>query len=206
MENNIIIVDYGLGNLKSIQNMLKKIGYNAIITADKKEIEKASKLILPGVGSFDVAMNNIYSNNLQELLDKKVLVDKTPILGICLGMQIMCKSSEEGKTKGLNWIDAEVVKFKFADTKFKSPHMGWNVVKPIHRNSLFKDIDFEEIKYYHVHSYYVNLNDMNDELCSTNYENNFTSGFQKGNIYGVQFHPEKSHKYGFELLKNFASI
>lgn len=204
--NAIIIVDYGLGNLKSIQNMLKKIGYSSKITADKAEIAQAKKLILPGVGAFDNAMNNIYKNELDKLLNKKVLEEKVPILGICLGMQIMCKSSEEGTLDGLSWIDASVLKFKFSETKFKVPHMGWNIVQPIHKNSLFKGLDFEEVKFYHVHSFYVKLNDADNELAVTKYENNFTTAFQKDNIYGVQFHPEKSHKYGFELLRNFAAI
>lgn len=205
-KGNIVIVDYGLGNLKSIQNMLKKIGYASTITSDSEKIEAASKLILPGVGAFDNAMDNIYSTNLHVLLNKKVLEDKTPILGICLGMQIMCNSSEEGRSQGLSWIDAEVLKFKFSNPSFKNPHMGWNIVKPNHDSSLFKGLSSEEIKFYHVHSYYVKLNTLDDELASTIYDNKFTSAFQKNNIYGVQFHPEKSHRYGFELLKNFTAI
>jgi glutamine amidotransferase len=206
MKESIVIVDYGLGNLKSIQNMLKKIGHQSTITSDKTVIADAAKLILPGVGAFDNAMSNIYQNNFDTLLNKKVLEDKVPILGICLGMQIMCNSSQEGKMKGLSWIDAEVLKFKFESSRFKTPHMGWNVVKPTNRSSLFTDSDLEEIKFYHVHSYYVKLNDKKYELANTSYENDFTSAFQKDNIFGVQFHPEKSHRYGFNLLRNFASL
>ena len=202
----ITIVDYGMGNLKSIQNMFKKAGSDTEITSDIDKIIAADKIILPGVGSFDNAMNNIKSKNFLEVLNQKVLVEKTPILGICLGMQIMCNSSEEGQLSGLSWIDAKVNKFNFSDSNFKVPHMGWNEVTPKNYNDLFAGMDNEEIKYYHVHSYFVSVTNKEEILATTNYGFDFVSSFKKDNIYGVQFHPEKSHRFGLQMLKNFASL
>lgn len=200
------IINYGVGNLLSIKNMFKKIGVESLIANSPDDIDNCDKLVLPGVGSFDTAMINYKKSGFEDILNKRVLVNQTPILGICLGMHMMCNSSEEGKLTGLSWIDAKVVKFKFSNTNFKVPHMGWNTVTPIHKKSLFRNINNEELKYYHVHSYYVELNDTDLQLATTKYDFDFTSAFEKDNIYGVQFHPEKSHKYGFELLKNFSSI
>lgn len=200
------IIDYGLGNLKSIQNMLKKLGFDSDITSKVKDIEQSNKLILPGVGSFDTAMRNINDLGLLDVLNKKAKIDKVPILGICLGMQIMCKESEEGNLKGLAWIDAKVKRFNFKSNQYKVPHMGWNRVFPNSSSPLFRDEDSKKIRFYHVHSYYVKLNDPTLEIAYTNYSFNFTSAFQKENIYGVQFHPEKSHKFGFELLNYFAKL
>lgn len=205
--SSIIIVDYGSGNLKSIQNMFKKIGFQSEISNDRKVIEKADKLILPGVGSFDDAMNNIAASNLKELIDYKATDEKVPILGICLGMQIMCNKSEEGVLPGLGWIDAEIVKFSFHDAllKLKIPHMGWNTIFPQNDSILFKNSE-HETKFYHVHSYHVKLYHEIDCIAKTVYGYEFTSAFNKDNIFGVQFHPEKSHKFGMELFKNFTQI
>ncbi len=205
---SIVIIDLNLGNLKSIQNIFKKAGVASIISSDKAVIESADKLVLPGVGAFDSAMHRIKELGIQELLDRKVLQEKTPILGICLGMQIMCNRSEEGSEKGLSWIDGEVAKFKFNDSKFKTPHMGWNFVFPKgSQNKLFEGFEEgERIKFYHVHSFYVKLADQSQVRAVTNYENDFCTSFQKDNIYGVQFHPEKSHKYGLKLIGNFIDI
>lgn len=200
------IINYGVGNLLSIKNMFKKIGVDALIADTPNDIENCDKLVLPGVGAFDTAMTKYKNSGFEDIINERVLVHKTPILGICLGMQMMCNSSEEGELKGLSWIDAEVLKFNFDSPSFKTPHMGWNIVTPIHKNSLFKNIIMDEIKYYHVHSYFVKLNVNSLQLATTKYEFEFTSAFEKDNIYGVQFHPEKSHKYGFELLKNFSTI
>jgi glutamine amidotransferase len=206
-KSSIIIVDYGSGNLKSIQNMFKKIGFESEISNDRKVIETADKLILPGVGSFDDAMNNIAASNLKELINYKATDKKDPILGICLGMQIMCNKSEEGILPGLGWVDADIVKFSFNDglTRLKIPHMGWNTIFPQNNSILFKNFE-DEIKFYHVHSYHVKLNDEIDCIAKTVYGYEFTSAFNKDNIFGVQFHPEKSHKFGMELFKNFTLI
>lgn len=207
MKTNIVIVDYGSGNLKSIQNMFNKIGFESKISNDKKVIETADKLILPGVGSFDDAMNNISTSNLQEIISFKATDKKVPILGICLGMQIMCNKSEEGILPGLGWINADIVKFSFKDSssRLKIPHMGWNTVFPKNDSVLFKNFS-EEIKFYHVHSYHVKLYDEADCISKTFYGYEFTSAFNKDNIFGVQFHPEKSHKFGIELFKNFTLV
>lgn len=202
----ITIVDYGMGNLKSIQNMLKKAGMNSEITSDVSKIEQAVKIILPGVGSFDNAMNNIHELGFYNLLNKKVLEEKVPILGICLGMQIMCKQSEEGTVKGFSWIDADVKRFVFDNKNLKVPHMGWNTVYTKDYSCLFDGFKDAVMRFYHVHSYYVKLNQQEDELSYTHYGFDFTSSFRKNNVFGVQFHPEKSHKFGFSLLKKFAEL
>lgn len=204
----ITIIDYGMGNVGSIQNMIKKIGGEARITSDLEEIKLAEKLILPGVGAFDNGMINLKEKGLIELLNQKVLVEKTPILGICLGMQLMTKSSEEGKLSGLSWIDAETIKFSFDDKKLRIPHMGWNEIQIKKFNTIFKTFDnsFDEVDFYFVHSYYVKCNNIEDEVAKCNYGIEFCCSFQRENIYATQFHPEKSHKFGMKLLKNFVEL
>lgn len=203
----IVIIDYGVGNLGSIFNMLKKIGVHAKISSNIKDIEQADKIILPGVGAFDSGMRRLENGGFIEILNKKVMEEKTPILGICLGMQLMTKSSEEGSLRGLGWFDAETIKFNFSEskTKIKIPYMGWNYVKVCKPSQLFKDM-YAEPKFYLVHSYYIKCNDEKDVLTQTEYYINYTSAFEKDNIFGVQFHPEKSHKYGMKLLKNFSEL
>jgi glutamine amidotransferase len=197
----VVIVDYGLGNLGSIENMLKKINVKCKISGETDDIYAAEKLILPGVGSFDDGMKNLNDKGLKEVLNKKVIEERTPILGICLGMQLMTNGSQEGVLPGLGWIDAESLKFSFSDRTLKIPHMGWNLTHAAKDNTLFGNYDEE--RFYFVHSYYVKLNEANDELAYTEYGVRFTSSFQRDNIYGVQFHPEKSHKFGMSLLRNF---
>ena len=201
----IIIVDYGLGNLGSIYNMLKKIGAEAEISSDPARILEAGKLLLPGVGAFDNGMKNLEELGLISVLEKKVISEKTPLLGICLGMQLLTKRSEEGAREGLGWIDAETVKFNFTGTegKLKVPNMGWNHVQVVKESKLMKDM-YPEPRFYFVHSYHVKCNDPEDELLKSDYGFGYTSGFERDNIIGVQFHPEKSHKYGMKLLQNFA--
>lgn len=196
----IIIVDYKMGNLGSIKNMLKKIGVPSLISADPKEIAKASKIILPGVGSFDRAMENINKLNLKKVLDEAVLINKTPILGICLGMQIMTNGSQEGNQAGLSWIDGQCIKFKLENLRI--PHMGWNYIKIENEIPMSLELT-NRSKFYFVHSYYVQLNDKRNLFFSTNYGIEFCSAFHYKNIYGVQFHPEKSHKFGMQFLTNF---
>ena len=201
-EKKIAIIDYGMGNLGSISNMLKHLGYQSLITSDIAEIKSSDFLILPGVGKFDRAMKNIRDLDLEEALKRKVKEDKIPILGICLGMQIMCKSSEEGIESGLGLIDYEVKKFNFENSDLKVPHMGWNYVQMDEDNILHKNLP-ENTRFYFVHSYYVEENKPAFKIFTTHYGLDFVSGFASKNLFGVQFHPEKSHKYGKALFTNF---
>ena len=202
----ITIIDYKTGNIGSIRNMLRKIRQESVVTSDPAEIEAATKIILPGVGSFDQGMENLISLNIRDILDRKVLREKIPVLGICLGMQLMTNRSEEGKLGGLGWIDAEAIRFKIDNRQqYKTPHMGWNRVRQYKESRLFKDIS-PECRFYFVHAYHVKVRDISDILTTTDYEKEFVSSFEKENIIGVQFHPEKSHKFGMALLKNFAEL
>ncbi len=200
----ICVIDYGLGNLGSIVNMLKKIGVTAAISSESSVINKAKKLILPGVGAFDNGMKNLEERNLIPLLNAKVFQDKTPILGLCLGMQLFTQHSEEGQLPGLGWLEAETVRFQFDQecAHLKIPHMGWNTIQIYQPNPIFTDMD-KESRFYFVHSYHVICTDTSAVLAETQYGYNFTSAVAKENIIGVQFHPEKSHKFGMKLLKNF---
>ena len=203
----ITIVDYGAGNVKSVQNMIKKIGISSILTKDINEIEKAKKLILPGVGHFDYGMNQLQQSKLIEILNQKVLNDKIPFLGICLGAQMLGNKSEEGKEKGLGWIDMDIVKFDLTkiDSKLKIPHMSWNEINITKESPLLLNLN-NESRFYFVHSYHMQTNQNEDILCTTNYGYEFVSVVQKDKIYGVQFHPEKSHKFGVTLLNNFSKL
>lgn len=183
--------------------MLKKVGQQSIITSNLSEVENAEKLILPGVGSFDNGVRNLKEAGLWELLDKKVLIDKTPILGICLGAQLMTRRSEEGKEAGFGWVDADTVKFNIeAGSKLKVPSMGWNDVS-VQKDSNLISKETEIQRFYFVHSYHFKFYDQTQILTESQYAYPFTSAFEKDNILGVQFHPEKSHRYGMQLLRNF---
>jgi glutamine amidotransferase len=200
---SIVILNYGMGNLRSIQKKFDWDGKKAIVSDDLLEIEKAKKLILPGVGHFGTAVQKLKAMNLWELLNYKVLEEKTPILGICLGMQLMAKKSEEGNGEGFGWFDADVVRFQVEDKlRYKVPHIGWNDVVVKKESPLMKNIDKTQ-NFYFVHSYHLVSNNPDDVLAETEYEYSFVSAVSKGNIFGVQFHPEKSHKQGRELLNNF---
>lgn len=202
----ITIINYGMGNLGSVQNMFKRIGVPSEITGDTAEIARATKLLLPGVGAFDAAMDRIAESGLREIMDKKVLQDKIPTLGICLGMQLLTSSSEEGVKAGLGWIPAKTYKFHFPpDSKLKIPHMGWNRVFVKKKSPLLDDLP-EEPRFYFVHSYYIKCEDEANVLTTTSYGHDFHSIAQRGNVFGAQFHPEKSHKYGMKLLENFAKL
>ena len=192
-----------MGNLGSIKNMLSFLGYDSIISDQKKDIDNSDFLILPGVGKFDFAMENINKLNLEEVIKKNVLDKKIPILGICLGMQLMCLRSEEGTKNGLSLIDYEVKKFKFDEkNNLKVPHMGWNFLKKTSDSTLFEGIN-GNLRYYFVHSYFVEDSNNPFKSSLTEYGINFVSSFEKNNLFGVQFHPEKSHRFGKELFKNF---
>ena len=206
MQNRITIIDYGMGNLRSVQKKFQRVGAEVLISSDTEEISQAKKLILPGIGHFANGISNLKKNGMWELLNKMVLEEKVPILGICLGMQLMAKHSEEGNVEGLGWFDAEIIKFQVKDQlKYKVPHMGWNNAVLNKDSILFKDIPKESL-YYFVHSYHIKCNHVQDILTTTKYEYSFTSSIQKNNIYGTQFHPEKSHDWGELLYKNFANI
>ncbi|WP_422089417.1 imidazole glycerol phosphate synthase subunit HisH [Tenacibaculum ovolyticum] len=199
----ITIIDYGLGNIGSVAKMLKKIGANYKISSSKEDIENAEKLILPGVGAFDEGVKVLNNKGYFEIIKRKVIEDKIPILGICLGMQLLTNGSEEGIQEGFGFIDADVKHFNFAkENRLKIPHMGWNVVDIKKQDSIFSGIEREQ-RFYFVHSYAVSCNNDNDVLALTTYGDIFVSAFQKENIFGAQFHPEKSHKFGINLFKNF---
>lgn len=201
----IVIVDYGMGNLGSIANMLKKAGAKAVISADAGAIEDASKLILPGVGAFDNGMKNLADRGLIPLLNSHILEKKKPILGLCLGMQLFSRHSEEGQLPGLGWLDAETIRFRFDSSNdlLKIPHMGWNTIEIQQAHPLFANMEGEP-RFYFVHSYHVVCADRVNVLAQTTYGFDFVSMVVKENILGAQFHPEKSHKFGMWLLKNFA--
>lgn len=202
----VVIVDYQMGNVGSIVNMLKKIGISAVASSDFDKIRNADKLILPGVGSFDGGMANLQRLGMVHLLEEKVLEQKAPILGICLGMQLMTKSSEEGNMAGLGWVKARTLRFKHDNAaNLKVPHMGWNTIIPKKNSALLAGMD-DEKRFYFVHSYHVHCEEPNDILAVTPYGYDFVSAVEHGNIYCVQFHPEKSHKFGMKLLKNFVGI
>ncbi len=202
----ITIVDYGMGNLNSVKNMLKYLGYDSTVTGDPELIRQADKLILPGVGHFGMAMDVIRKSDFLDILNDKVLEEKTPILGICLGMQLLLEYSEEGDCDGLGWIPGQVKKFEFPDQpQLKIPHMGWDYIEKCKDSPLFADSVGGE-RYYFVHSYYVRCTDREDAAATTAYGFSFDSVVERGNIMGTQFHPEKSHKFGMGILKNFAKL
>lgn len=200
----IVIVDCQIGNVGSILNMLRKAGAAAVISSSADDIAAADKLILPGVGAFDNGMAKLRSSGLVPLLREKVMDQGTPILGICLGMQLFTTGSEEGVLPGLGWLAARTVRFRAdANRQLKVPHMGWNAVRPRDRDSLFWQLD-SEAGFYFVHAYHVICERDCDVLATSHHGYEFVSSVQCGNIFGTQFHPEKSHRYGLQLLTNFA--
>lgn len=201
----VTIIDYGVGNLHSIKNMLKKIGVESIISSETADIENAEKFILPGIGSFEYGMNKLRSASYFNILQQKVLQNKTPILGVCLGAQLLLNESEEGMAvKGLGWIDGKAVKFNqsLMGESFKVPHMGWNELILKKESRLFKEM-YPDQRFYFVHSYHMACDHNADILAESNYSYNFVAAVEKQNVLGVQFHPEKSHKFGMKLYENF---
>lgn len=199
----ITIVNYGMGNLGSVLNMLKRVGVSAKITDNLKEIEKAEKILLPGVGAFDAAMERLTNTELRKILDYKAKGEKVPVLGICLGMQLLTNGSEEGQLPGLGWIPSYT--YRFPASELKVPHMGWNLVQKNGDSPLTESFE-EDYRFYFVHSYYVKTEDEKKSILQTTYGLTFDSAIQKDNIFGAQFHPEKSHRFGMQLFKNFAKI
>jgi len=200
----ILVIDYGMGNIGSLLNMIKKVGGEAKVSSDLDEIRSAKKIILPGVGSFDNGMKNLNEGGFSQILTRKVVNERVPFLGVCLGMQLLSKGSEEGKLPGLGWFDAKTVKFKFdsENEKLKIPHMGWNNIEIKRKGNIYEDM-YEESSFYFVHSYHIVCEKPEDILSTTFYGNEFVSSINKDNIYATQFHPEKSHKFGMKLMHNF---
>jgi glutamine amidotransferase len=203
----MIIIDYGLGNLGSIVNMLRKLGIQARLTSKPDEVASATKLILPGVGAFDNGMENLSRLGLMPVLDEAVRGRKVPVLGICLGAQLMTRSSQEGKLPGLGWIAAETTRFfsRGEAVRMPVPHMGWNHVLACKESPLLTGLA-ADARFYFVHSYHFLCEQPEDALLSAEYGYSFTAAFSRENIYGVQFHPEKSHKFGMRLLSSFAAL
>jgi imidazole glycerol-phosphate synthase subunit HisH len=206
----IAIIDYGMGNIGSIANMIKKVGFQSKVAQSEKDLEGADKVILPGVGAFDTAIQQLKALHLYDALNEFALVKKKPVLGICLGMQLICNRSEEGVLPGFGWIDADVKKFNFSNTtggeKLKIPHIGWNVVKPVDEDFvLFKNHD-DEMRFYFVHSYAAQCNDPEQSKGKTVFGYEYDSVIGKNNIMGMQCHPEKSHKFGMKVYKNFCEM
>jgi imidazole glycerol-phosphate synthase subunit HisH len=202
--NKIVIIDYGMGNLRSVQKALNRINIDAFITSDIEKIISADKLILPGVGQFKNAMKKLNDLGLIDVLNRKVIEEKTPVLGICLGMQLFTNHSEEGDCNGLGYVNATTIKFRIEKSNYKIPHIGWNSVSFI-KDCLFDDEIYSKESFYFVHSYHVRCNDESDIIGTTDYGYIFTSAIRKNNIIGVQFHPEKSFSAGLSLLKKFCS-
>ena len=195
-----------MGNLNSVKKAMDRLRVNSVISSDPKEIAASDKIILPGVGHFGKAMSNLKELKLLDVLNEAALVKKKAILGICLGMQLLAKHSEEGDSEGLGWFDANVVKFEVSDKlKYKIPHMGWNQVSIKKQSSLMKNIA-EMSEFYFVHSYHVKMKAKSDDLNETEFDYVFSSAIENDNIFGVQYHPEKSHDAGAELLKNFIEL
>jgi len=200
----IVVIDYGLGNPASVRNMLRKAGHASEVTCDPAVIRSAARLILPGVGAFDHGMRNLAERGLIDVLNEAVMERGTPILGICLGLQLMSRKSEEGVLPGLGWLAAETVRFRFApDASERVPHMGWNIVTPV-ADTFLSDRLLPDTRFYFVHSYHVRCDDPADVALTAPYGGQVVAAAVRGNVAGTQFHPEKSHKFGLALLQGFA--
>jgi glutamine amidotransferase len=203
----IAIIDYGLGNVRAFANVYKKLDIPITIATQVDDLKRATKVILPGVGAFDYAIQRFEKSGMRQTLDEIVLHCKVPILGVCVGMQMFACSSEEGKLAGFGWIDAEVKRFDLISFASSAcvPHMGWNDVKAVKVNGLFHELG-NDGRFYFLHSYYIHCKKSKDVIAVTDYGGEFACAVNSGNIFGVQFHPEKSHQGGIQLLKNFAEL
>jgi glutamine amidotransferase len=201
------VVNTGLGNVASVLNMFRAVGAEALVVEDRTVLRAASKLVLPGVGSFDAGMSGLRSSGLLELLTERVLYDKVPILGLCLGMQLFSRRSEEGTSSGLGWIEADVTRLtlELGEGRLKLPHMGWNTLAVEQEHPLLSGFDTPP-RFYFVHSYQVCCERTEDVIGTCMYGSRFVAALAHGNIMGTQFHPEKSHKFGMRLLRNFAEL
>jgi glutamine amidotransferase len=203
----ITLIDYGVGNIFAFQNVYKRLDIPTKIAKSSQDLMDAQKLILPGVGSFDYAMNRLNDSGMREKLDELVLEKKIPVIGICVGMQMMGNRSDEGNEEGLKWIDGDILKFdeKLIQHRTKLPHMGWNDVVPINNHPLFKGLERDAI-FYFLHSFYFECKNPSDTIATSEYGIPFSSAVNRDHIFGIQFHPEKSHHYGEKLLHNFATL
>lgn len=201
----IKIVDYGLGNVRAFLNVFKRMNVLAEAASTPSDLEKASKIVLPGVGAFDYAMELLDASGMRGTLERRVLEDKIPVLGVCVGMQILLHSSDEGRRSGLGWVEGRVSAFRKGSNSshLPLPHMGWNDVRPVSADPLLKGLAGDG-RFYFLHSYFVDCDNESDVIGRAEYGIDFCCALKAGNIYGVQFHPEKSHQYGAALLKNFA--
>jgi len=203
----ITLIDYGVGNIFAFQNVYKRLDIPTKIAKTSQDLVDVQKLILPGVGSFDYAMSQLNASGMREKLDELVIVKKVPVIGICVGMQMMGNRSDEGKSEGLKWINSEILKFdeNLIQQRTKLPHMGWNDVMPVNNHPLFRGLEKDAI-FYFLHSFYFKCNNPSDSIAFSEYGISFSSAVNRDNIYGIQFHPEKSHQYGEKLLHNFANL
>ncbi|WP_339480217.1 MULTISPECIES: imidazole glycerol phosphate synthase subunit HisH [unclassified Pseudomonas] len=200
----IVVVDYGVGNIASVLNMLKRVGAKAKASNSREDIEQADKLILPGVGAFDAGMQTLRKSGLIEVLNEQVLGKQKPVMGVCLGSQMLGNGSEEGSEPGLGWIDMDIVRFEKREGR-KVPHMGWNEVTPQLQHPILTGLN-QLSRFYFVHSYYMLPRHAENTLLTANYDQQFTAAVVRDNILGFQFHPEKSHKFGMQLFKNFVEL
>lgn len=203
----IVIVDYGLGNIQAFANIYKRLDIPAGFARTSDDLVNATHIVLPGVGAFDWAMERLNASGMRDALDRLVLEEKLPVLGICVGMQMMARRSDEGSAPGLGWFDADVRRFDESRIpgKTRLPHMGWNDVAPVSEQDLFAGMG-ASARFYFLHSYYFAPNDTTDVLATADYGDRFACAVRRGNAFGVQFHPEKSHSWGVQLLKNFAGL
>ncbi len=204
----LVIIDFGMGNLRSVLRRVEKLGYQALLTSSTSDIEKADKIILPGVGAYGTGMQNLKERGLIPVLNQKVLKEKTPVLGICLGMQMMTRWGEEGDVNGLGWISADCIRFRFPDDQggyLRIPHMGWNTIERERDDTLLSNVAENE-RFYFVHSYYVKPNEDAEVVAHTDYGVQFASVIRRDNIFGTQFHPEKSHQAGANLIRSFLDL
>ena len=199
----VVVLDYDMGNTGSVVNMLRRIGVDAVCSKEPSIVERADKILLPGVGSFDAGVSKLRHAEWFPILQERVLTQGVPFLGICLGMQLLFNESEEGVSQGLGWIEGTIRRFNF--TSPRVPHMGWNTVRSLDSNSLLLSTD-DDLRFYFVHSYHAVCRNNENILALTTHGYEFASIVQAGNIFGMQFHPEKSHLYGMEILKRFANI
>ena len=202
----ITIIDYGLGNIRAFVNVYDRLNIRTKVAHSPNDFKGATKLILPGVGAFDYAMSQLNSSGMRDEIEKQVLINKIPIMGICVGMQMLAKSSDEGVLPGLGWIDGVVKKFDASRIPYRTrlPHMGWNSIEPINESPLLKSF-LSDSRFYFLHSYYFVAHNHNDIISASNYGITYTSAVRCGNVFGIQFHPEKSHLNGIKLLNNFAN-
>ena len=200
------IIDYGLGNVQAFVNIYKRLNIPTTLVTSVESLVQADHVILPGVGSFDWAMQRLERTGLRQALDEQVLEKNVPVLGVCVGMQMMARTSEEGSEPGLGWIDGAVKRFSLtSDSQLILPHMGWNDVESVQPSALLNELGTGS-RFYFLHSFFFDPDNQEDVVATAHYGKTFACGVQAGNCYGVQFHPEKSHGWGMQLLKNFAEV